>query len=111
MQAALSGYGWGFNNTLFNVSLGLPNYLTNFSSKFIARLQRLDELLSQDDPPHPLYAKTSPGMQTDGFLFQPVPAPWGFVTSGYAIGLLAVVSLFVVVHPGHVDRSFPRLFC
>lgn len=98
MQTALPTKGWrlDLNSTVFNVSLGLPTYLSELSSKFITRLKRLDELLSQDDPPNPpLYATASNGMPTGSFMFhQAIPSPWGFAFSGYAIGLLAVVSLY-----------------
>jgi len=101
---ALPTKGWRLelNSTLFNISLSLPTYLSELSTKFVTRLKRLDGLLSQDDPPNPpLYATASNGAPHRNFMFpsQAVPSPWGFVFSGYAIGLLAVVSICCEITP------------
>jgi hypothetical protein len=86
------------NGSLFNISLGIQDYISSLSTRFFSRLRRIDELLSQEDSPFraSFYAngQASQKIRGDGSSFQPLPAPWGFVTSGYAIGLLVVVSFY-----------------
>ncbi|OBZ69160.1 hypothetical protein A0H81_10915 [Grifola frondosa] len=82
---------------LMNVSLSLASRFLSLPSRALARLRRLDEVLS-DDPvlQRPPYATTSAEgarrsrMLETGTGAVTLPGPWGFATSGYFIGLFAM---------------------
>ena len=87
-------------------NLTLGSFLS-FPSRFIARMRRIDDMLHQDLQRQQFAAASAAAAQTqtgrqrfpttrhpDGLPYEMVamPGPLAFVTSGYAVGLLAMVS-------------------
>jgi hypothetical protein len=89
------------DETLTTGALGqkLVNSLLSLPSRLAARMRMADELLEQDAR----RARLRPGdWDEDTYLtrpppptFAPLPGPWGFLTSGYAIGLIFMVCIFI----------------
>lgn len=85
----------------YNLTLKLGS-LFAFPSRFLARIRGIDELLNQDTQQNTVvnlvrnewdtgaYTRRSPPPPA----FTPFPGPWGFLTSGYAVGLFAMVNIF-----------------
>ncbi|KAF8136661.1 hypothetical protein EV363DRAFT_1429023 [Boletus edulis] len=72
-------------------------------SRLIARIRKLNDWL---DGPH----RTQQQQQS---IIPPFPGPWGFLTSGYMLGLIVMAVLMhriqnIVVPPRHRARRFPR---
>lgn len=87
----------------FNLSLSLGSLLS-LPSRFIARLRKIDDILNQDLENHALAAAAAAQSQGPGNRIQhrgvpenisyelvAMPGPLAFLTSGYAVGLLAMV--------------------
>ena len=88
-----------------NLTLGS---ILSFPSWFIGRLRRIDDMLQQDLQTHQLAASAAAmqaqpgraqrlaGRHPEGIPYEMVamPGPLAFITSGYAVGLLAMVSVF-----------------
>ncbi len=91
------------SSSQFNLSLSLGSLLS-LPSRFIARIRKIDDILSQDLENHAMASAAaahaqglSGRMQQRGgaenlpFELVAMPGPLAFLTSGYAVGLLAMV--------------------
>lgn len=112
----LEGYnGDNAMNSTYNITLKLGSLLS-LPSRFIARIRRLDEFLNQDihlpvDDPDAATSLTAvagtaathagarmyttrppPARDTIPYEFVTMPGPLAFLTSGYAVGLVVMVS-------------------
>ncbi|KAF9227586.1 hypothetical protein BS17DRAFT_773994 [Gyrodon lividus] len=89
--------------------------LLAYPSRLLARLRKFDELLTQNTATS-LTSMQMHDLDSNGILiarsapppssFSPLPGPWGFLTSGYIVGLIVMAVLMhriqnIVVPPGH----------
>lgn len=76
--------------------------LFSYASRFVARMRQINEMLTEDaERQAAAYAAAYPsvdgGASEQGRLtnaatsYTPMPGPWSFFTSGYAIGLFVMV--------------------
>ncbi len=88
------------SSAFFNASLKLAHRFFSLPSRALARLRRLDDIsMDLHDPAyHPAYSTTNGNGQRrsrasvhDG---PPIPGMWGFLTSGYFVGLFIMVSTY-----------------
>ena len=99
-EMTTAGNVTGDAQMLFNMTMKLGSLFSFPSriSRVLASIRAFDGALEQDtqllfgpdtgfDSSNPYVARTSPAR---GFV--PLPGPWRFATSGYAIGLLVMVS-------------------
>jgi hypothetical protein len=84
-------------------ALGLLRKIITLPSRFAARMRLVDELLEQDAERQaealtaalndPQNAELRRAHALQRVQYTPMPGPWGFFTSGYAVGLLVMVSV------------------
>ncbi|KAH0827116.1 hypothetical protein J3R83DRAFT_4804 [Lanmaoa asiatica] len=84
------------------------NSLLSFSSRFVARIRKLNDWLDPARLHDPVLIARSPSPA-----LSPLPGPWGFLTSGYIVGLIIMAVLIhriqnIVVPPRHRVLRFPR---
>lgn len=86
------------SSAFFNASLKLAHRFFSLPSRALARLRRLDDVSMDlhDAAHHSAYSSTNGNGQRrsrtsvhDG---PPIPGMWGFLTSGYFVGLFIMVS-------------------
>jgi hypothetical protein len=83
-----------------SLRLKLANSLLSLPSRLWSRMRRVDELLDRSARQrlvanlarHEWDGPTYIG-QPPPPTFSPLPGPWGFLTSGYAVGLFVMVSM------------------
>ena len=99
MDLDLWNPGFTFYSPSLNIS-AIFHSLLSWPSRVISKVRRLDDLLNNDIENH---AITTAAMQSNnmrrihpdikiGGDVVALPGPWAFVTSGYAVGLLLMVS-------------------
>ncbi|TDL24881.1 hypothetical protein BD410DRAFT_766450 [Rickenella mellea] len=87
-------------NTSYNLTVKLGS-LFSFPSRFIARIRKIDDMINQDFENASLTAAAMSNnrihrMSPEGnipYELVAMPGPWAFLTSGYAVGLLAMALL------------------
>lgn len=93
---------------IYNITASLATRLLRFPSSLIAKVRQLDDILDQAASSGGVYANSMGSPTTDFKLVynhskqrmldssgaKGVPGLWGFLTSGYFLGLLMMVRLF-----------------
>ena len=92
-----------FNSSLlFNTTLKLAHRFLGLPSRALARLRRLDDIALDLHVAVAAQATQQASSGTPGFRrhrnaghvgVAPMPGPWGFLTSGYFLGLFVMVSV------------------
>lgn len=87
-----------YNDDGYNLSSRLGSLLS-LPSRFVARIRKIDEDFNHDLERHSIATAAMSNrihrMASDNspsYEFVAMPGPWAFVTSGYAVGLLVMVS-------------------
>lgn len=102
-------------------ALSILNKIGSFPSRFIARMQLIDELLEQDaerqaaalaaalnDPENSQAQRLRPsGLHVAGVT--PMPGPWGFFASWYAVGLFIMVRETMIYVAARTELVIRRL--
>src|SRR5882672_1518318 len=77
-------------STTTNMSSVALRSMLSMPTRFLNHIRRVDDLLAFDI--HSQHAAAEQGQHPSPFVVN-LPGPWAFITSGYAISLLAMVSI------------------
>ena len=100
---------------IYNITASLATRFLQFPSRLIAKVRQLDDILDQAASSGGVYANSMGSPTTDFKLVynhskqrmldssgaKGVPGLWGFLTSGYFLGLLMMVRFFSCYWPTH----------
>lgn len=100
---------------IYNMTASLATRFLQFPSRLLARVRQLDDILDQAASPGGIYASAGSSSTDFKLVYSQnkqrmhdlsgangVPGLWGFLTSGYFVGLLLMVYL--------TSPSFVRLY-